>query len=260
MNLKRQTFIISGTDLAKKERMTIFGNLSLQRRKYFLLRKYHVTLTHTKAVTYSSYILVQLSFSKINSLLSATTILSRSSMAYNTTASLEKLTCTDYVDFGMSQDRFWTIFLGQKWLQLLGYWTKRFQTSRRKCRNSTETKLYNGRSWFLSFCSTKKPTSCCIRQLSQRTKFVAGSSIYTVQRHGRAAEACSQGEWHCGLHNQKDLFDTVAIQGEQPRDLRCSSSSTWTEEGGRKNSTNCVCQLKISRVCVSSWRHEFGVW
>ena len=27
-------------------------------------------------------------------------------MAYNTTASLDKLTCTDYVDFGMSQDRF----------------------------------------------------------------------------------------------------------------------------------------------------------
>ena len=27
-------------------------------------------------------------------------------MAYNTTASLDKLTCTDYVDFGKSQDRF----------------------------------------------------------------------------------------------------------------------------------------------------------
>ena len=27
-------------------------------------------------------------------------------MAYNTTASLEKLTCTDYVDFGKSSDRF----------------------------------------------------------------------------------------------------------------------------------------------------------
>ena len=27
-------------------------------------------------------------------------------MAYNTTASLEKLTCTDYVDFGKCQDRF----------------------------------------------------------------------------------------------------------------------------------------------------------
>ena len=31
-------------------------------------------------------------------------------MAYNTTASLEKLTCTDYVDFGKRQDRFRRFF------------------------------------------------------------------------------------------------------------------------------------------------------
>ena len=65
-----------------------------------------MTLACTKAVTYSSQIIVQLSFSKINSLLSATSILSRSPVAYNTTASFDKLACTDYVDFGKSQDRF----------------------------------------------------------------------------------------------------------------------------------------------------------
>ena len=31
-------------------------------------------------------------------------------MAYNTTASLDKLTCTDYVDFGNCQDRFGQFF------------------------------------------------------------------------------------------------------------------------------------------------------
>ena len=40
------------------------------------------------------------------SFVSATGILSRSRMAYNTTASLDKLTCTNYVDFGKYQDRF----------------------------------------------------------------------------------------------------------------------------------------------------------
>ena len=74
--------------------------------KEILIWKYHVTLARTKAVTYSSQIIVQLSSSKINSFLSASSILSRSPMAYNTTASLDKLTCTDYVDFGKSQDRF----------------------------------------------------------------------------------------------------------------------------------------------------------
>ena len=46
------------------------------------------------------------SFYKNKSLLSAASILSRSPMAYNTTASLDKLTCNDYVDFGKCQDRF----------------------------------------------------------------------------------------------------------------------------------------------------------
>ena len=73
--------------------------------KNILIWKYHVTLARTKAVTYSSQILVQLSLSKINSLLSAASILSCPPMAYNTTASLDKLTCTDYVDFGKSSDR-----------------------------------------------------------------------------------------------------------------------------------------------------------
>ena len=40
------------------------------------------------------------------SILSATSILSRSPMACNTTASVDKLTCTEYVNFGKCQDRF----------------------------------------------------------------------------------------------------------------------------------------------------------
>ena len=43
---------------------------------------------------------------KNKSLFSATSILSLSPMAYNTTASLDKLTCNDYVDFGKYRDRF----------------------------------------------------------------------------------------------------------------------------------------------------------
>ena len=36
---------------------------------------------------------------------------------------------------------------------------------------------------------------------------------------------------------QKDLCDTAAVQGGQPRNFLCSSSSIRTEEGGRKIST-----------------------
>ena len=52
-------------------------------------------------------------FHKNKSLLSATSILSRSPMAYNTAVSLDKLTCTDYVDFGKFQDRFGQISLSK---------------------------------------------------------------------------------------------------------------------------------------------------
>ena len=45
-------------------------------------------------------------FHKNKSLPSATSILFCSPMVYNTTASLDKLTYTDYVDFGKCQDRF----------------------------------------------------------------------------------------------------------------------------------------------------------
>ena len=45
-------------------------------------------------------------FHKNKSFLSATSVLSRSRIAHNTIASLDKLTCTDYVDFGKRQDRF----------------------------------------------------------------------------------------------------------------------------------------------------------
>ena len=49
-------------------------------------------------------------FHKNKSLLSATGILTPSLMAYNTTASLDKLTCTEYVTFGNCQDRSGSFF------------------------------------------------------------------------------------------------------------------------------------------------------
>ena len=42
---------------------------------------------------------------------------------------------------------------------------------------------------------------------------------------------------------QKDLFDTAGMQGGQPRKFLCSSPSIRTEEGERRISGNCVCQL-----------------
>ena len=127
----------------------------------------------------------------------------------------------------------WTNFLVQKDSNYLDIKLKVFKRKKR-CRISTEKIFYNGRSWFQSVYLTKKSTSCCSRQFSQRTKVDASSSIYTVQRHGGATEACSQKKWRCGLPKQKDLCGTVAIQGREPRILLCSILSNRTEGGGRK--------------------------
>ena len=48
-------------------------------------------------------------------------------MAYNTTASLDKLTCTDYVDFGRCQDRFGRFFWSKKYSNYLDIKLKVFK-------------------------------------------------------------------------------------------------------------------------------------
>ena len=83
--------------------------LKTKKRENPLIWKCHVTMTKKDAYISNDMELQNHSLSfilKNKSILSATSILSRSPIAYNTTASLDKLTCTDYVDFGKCQDRF----------------------------------------------------------------------------------------------------------------------------------------------------------
>ena len=93
-----------------------------QKGKMFHISKSHVTMTKkknlikcyvtkTKKVAYTSNEIQFKNHSltfihKNKSLPSATSILSCSTMAHNNTDSLDKLICTDYVDFGKHQDRF----------------------------------------------------------------------------------------------------------------------------------------------------------
>ena len=219
-----------------------------------LIRKYHVTLGSTKAVTYISQIIVQLLFSKISSLLSTTSILSRSPMTYNTTETLDKLALTDYVAFGKTQDRFGHFSWSKNDSNYLDIKLKVIKREE-KCRISTETKLFNGRSWFQPVHLKKKPTSCCSRQLSQRTKFVAISSIYTVQRHGGATEACSQGDWRCRLTKERFYMTLLRYKVDNPQ-----TSYAQVRLFGRKKEEekfNILCMstknLKNLYVFLTSW-------
>ena len=97
----------------KKTRYYYFLDKPTKKGNRSQIRKCHVTRTEKDAYISNEMQLQNNSlafFHKIKSLLSATGILSRSPMAYNTTASLDKLSCADYVDFGKCQDRFGRIF------------------------------------------------------------------------------------------------------------------------------------------------------
>ena len=81
------------------------------------LFKCHVTMTKKDAYIGNEMQLQNQSLAFIHknrSLISATSILFRSPMAYITTASLDQLTCTHYVDFGKYQERFGQFFLDEK--------------------------------------------------------------------------------------------------------------------------------------------------
>ena len=103
--------------------------------KNLLIWKSHVTMTKEDAHKSNEMQLQNHSlafFHKNKSFLSATSVLSRSPMAYNTTAALDKLTCTDYVDFGKCQDRFGQFSRSKNDLNYLGVKLKLFKKDDKK--------------------------------------------------------------------------------------------------------------------------------
>ena len=109
--------------------------------------------TITKKVAYIGDEKQLQNHSFILELLSATSILSRSPMAYNTTETLDKLTCTNYVEFGKCQDRFRQFSWSKNDSNYLDI---KLKERRQKYRCSTETKPFNGKSCFQPVYSTKK--------------------------------------------------------------------------------------------------------
>ena len=162
-------------------------------------------------------------------------------MAYNTTASLDKLTCTDYVDFAKCQESFgrfsWTK-IESKYLDI------KLKVFRREDKNAEfrlRRYLSMGEADFKQFIPQR------YQVIVAADNFLWEQSLSpvlqsTVQRHGGTTEACSQSDWRCGSPKQKTLRDIDAIQGGQAKNLLCSSSVIRTEEGG-KFSAICVCQL-----------------
>ena len=134
-------------------------------------------------------------------------------MAYITTASLDKLTCTDYVDFGKSSDRFGRFS-----------WTKNDS-------NYLDIKLK-------VFKREDKNAEFQLRQ--NRSMGEADFNQFVLQRNQLVVAADNF------LREQNlspVLQSTLSKDMEEQLKIVDANSSVRTEEGGRKVSANCVCQL-----------------
>ena len=112
-------------------------------------------------------------------LLPPTSILSRSTMAYNTTNSLNKLSCTNYVDFGESHNDL-DNFLSLKGMQILECKSESFQEKSQR-RLHTGTKSYNGRGRLQPVHAIEESTGHCSRKLWWGEKFVSSADTNIVQ-------------------------------------------------------------------------------
>ena len=115
-------------------------------------------------------------------------------MAYNTTATLEKLSCTDHVDFGKCQERFGRLFWSKNDSNYLENNLKVFKREDKNAVFRLKQNILMGEADFNQLIRQKNQLIVAADNFLGEQKFVARSPIYTVQRHGGAAEACPRGD------------------------------------------------------------------
>ena len=209
------------TPTKKSERFHIWNChvTKTKKGKNLLIWKFRVTMTKKDAYKTNKLQLQNhpLSFiHKNKSILLATSNIFRSPMAYNTTASLDKLTFTNSADFGKMLRQIRLIFLVQKWFQLLGCENQNFQEIRQQ-RVRNVPKSYNGRSRVQPVYAIEESADHCSRKICKRGKFVPSADNYNVQRHGWTIQTHSLGCWYNRQSKQKALCDSVAVQCGQTR-------------------------------------------
>ena len=148
---------------------------------------------------------------KNKSFLSATSILSRSPMAYNTTASLNKLICTDYVDFGKYQHRFGPFSWFKNDSNYLDVKLKVFKKDDIKefqlVQNFTMREAY-----FNQFMRLRSQLVNAAENIAREENF-SPVLIHTMsQKYGWTTQTGSQGSWRSRPTKQNNLCDSAGVQ------------------------------------------------
>ena len=166
-------------------------------------------------------------------------------MAYNFRENLDKLTCTDYVDFGKCQDRFGRY----SWSKIdSNYLDNKLKVFKRQDKNAEFRLRQNfsmGEADFNQFIRQKNQLVVAADNLL-REQNLSSVLQYTLSKDmEEQLKLVPKVIDVVGLPKQKGLCDTAAKQVGQPRHLLCSSSSIRTEEGGTKIFSK-LCMLTIN--------------
>ena len=165
------------------------------------LGKHHVTMTKKEAFVGNCLQHQSLSFTfflKKKSLLSATNFHSQqpNPMAHKTTAFLDKLTCTNYVDSGKCRDSF-VLFWSQSYFDYVNIKIKNLKTDDNRDfflvqsllqweRHITINSCHWGISWSLQ------------QKTSLKIELVTSADANNFQSRGWSTQTSSQGRWHRG--------------------------------------------------------------
>ena len=226
MNLEIRDTSTFCTYLTKKERGSIYANVTWQLPKKEWISFYgNVTWQWPRNDAYiSNEMQLQnhsLAFIQKNeSLLSATSILSCSPMAYNTIATSGKLPCTDYVDFGNCQERFGRVSWYKNDSNYLDVKLKVFKWEDKNAEFRLKQNFTIGEADFNQF----------IRERNQQV--VAADNFLREQKLSPLLQYTLS----------KDMEQQLKLVHKVTDVVFCPSSSVWTEDGGRKVPANCVCQ------------------
>ena len=170
-------------------------------------------------------------------------------MAHKTTASLDKLTCTDYVNFGKSSDRFGRF----SWTKIdSNYLDIKLTVFRREDRNAEfrlRQNLSMGEVDFNQF----------IRQRIQLV--VAADNFLREQMLSPVLQSTLSKDMEEQLKLVYKVIDIVDCPNRRicvtllrykvsNQKLPCSSSSVRTEEGGRRISTNCMSTIDLMNLYI----------
>ena len=164
-------------------------------------------------------------------------------MAYNTSASFDKLTCSDYVDFGKCQHRFGRFSWSKNDSNYLDVKHKVFWKDDKK-KFPLVQKLTMGEADFNQFMRLR------IQLVNAAENFAREESLTPVLIPTMTRDMVEQLEL---AHKVVDVVDRtnrkicvtlLRYNVDKPQRLLCSSPIICKEEGGREISTNCLCELQ----------------